>query len=92
MTPYDVAELDVSEDELLRALRAVEPTQDHTQPGWFTVEELVGMTGLGVTTVRSRLRALVKDEVMNYKKVARTGLLGQRYWCNAFKLASHDQD
>jgi len=78
--------LDISEDELLAALRTAEPAQDHTKPGWFTVEELVELTGMGVTAVRSRLRVLVKTDVVGYERVARTSLLGSRYWCNSFGI------
>lgn len=80
----------ITEDELLQALRKAEPTQDSTKPGWFTVEELVGLTGMGVTAVRRRLRALIKAGVVDYEKVARTSLLGSKYWCNSFGLKSHD--
>ena len=88
MEPHLVTaeELDISEDELLRALQTAQPTQDSTKPGWFTVEELVELSGLGVTTVRKRLKALVKSGVLDYEKVTRTSLLGSRYHCNSFGI------
>lgn len=80
--------LNITEDELLQALSTAATTQDSTKPGWFTVEELVDLTGMGVTAVRRRLKALVKAGVVDYEKVTRISLLGSRYWCNAFGITA----
>lgn len=80
-----VGTLGISSDELLNALQAVEVTQ-HPEPGWSTVEDLVGRSGLGATTVRKRLRALVKAGRVEFKSVVRVSMLGARYHCNAFHV------
>lgn len=78
-----IGTLDISNDELLNALQAVEVTQ-YKEPGWFTVEELVARSSLGPTTVRRRLRALAKAGRVEFKDVVRISMLGARYHCNAF--------
>lgn len=79
-----VSILDINEDELLKALQATGPAPD-SEPGWLTVEELASRADLGVTTIRKRLKALIKEGAVEYRRVVRVSLLGTRYHCNAFR-------
>lgn len=82
-----VGTLDIDGDDLLKALSMTSTPARTNEPGWFTVEELEnrGDLGIGATTIRKRLHALIKSDAVEFKDVVRTSLLGTRYHCNAFK-------
>ena len=80
----------LSKDEWLAAVEAAMTAPDTPdtgdKSGGFTVDELVGMTGLGGTAIKKRLRFMLSDGVVKVVPKWVPGIDGRMYHTHGFVL------
>jgi hypothetical protein len=74
----------LSKDEWLAAVEDAMKAPD--TGGGFTVEELVGVTGLGVSSIKKRLRSMLSDGVVKVVPKWVPGIDGRMYHTHGFVL------